>query len=174
MELEGKTLGIIGNGAIGQAVAKIGSAFGMKVLISARPDQAPGPGRTPFIQLIAEADVVSLHCPLTESTTHIIGPKELQSMKSSAILINGSRGGLIDEDALISALKTGAIRGAGLDTLSQEPPPPELAILAKDIPNLILSPHSAWASQEARQRLVNIMGENISSFIAGKPKNQVA
>lgn len=173
IELQGKTLGIIGHGAIGQAVANIGRAFGMNILISARPNHDATEGRTLFTQLLRESDIVSLHCPLNDATANIIGSKELEAMKNSAMLINCSRGGLIDESALIHALKNRQIFGAALDTLSQEPPPKDLPILAADIPKLLLSPHSAWASQEARQRLVNIMGDNIASFLAGTPKNQL-
>ncbi|MCV6626582.1 MAG: D-2-hydroxyacid dehydrogenase [Cellvibrionaceae bacterium] len=173
LELQGKKLGIVGYGAIGQAVANIGRSFGMEILVSARPGSAADGGRLPFRQVLSQADVLSLHCPLTPDTENLIGAAELATMKTGALLLNCARGGLVDEAALIEALRGGHLGGAGLDTLCQEPPPAELPILAEDIPRLLLSPHSAWASREARQRLVNIMAGNLEAFLAGSRLNRV-
>lgn len=175
VELAGKRLGIIGFGAIGQAVAKLGEALGMEIMIAARPGSTVTPqGRTELTRVIREADVLSLHCPLNEETESLINENALQQMKNSSFLINISRGGLVVEDALAEALRSGQIAGAALDVLSQEPPPLDHPLLAADIPNLILTPHSAWASQEARQRLINIMTDNIAGFIKGAPQNLVS
>ena len=183
VELSGKKLGIIGFGAIGRAVAKLGEALGMEVMIATRPGsvndcstidtETMNSGRTALEVVIREADVLSLHCPLTETTQSLIDQNALQQMKRNSFLINVSRGGLIDETALAIALREQQIAGAALDVLSQEPPSPNHPLLAPDIPNLLLTPHSAWASREARQRLVNIMSDNIAGFIAGEPQNLV-
>jgi len=176
IELQGKTLGIIGYGAIGQAVARIAAAFGMQVLISQRPGSPnhSNTDRIPFAELLKQADIVSLHCPLTAQNTNLIDRHCLQIMKPSALLINCGLGGLIHEADLAEALQAGAIAGAGLDVLSQEPPPKDHILLQQGIPNLILTPHSAWASREARQRLVDIMAANIQSFYRGELLNKVA
>lgn len=175
-ELTGKTLGIVGYGSIGQAVAKLGEAFGMKVLISSRKGQnhsnsTSTPTRTPFTELLQQSDVISLHCPLTADNADLIAEEELRAMKDSALLVNVSRGGLVNESDLQIALKEGWIAGAALDTLSQEPPPADHPLLALQNQNLILSPHSAWGSREARQRLVNIMASNLKGFLEGAPQN---
>lgn len=174
IEMEGKTLGIIGYGTIGRAVANIATAFGMKVLIAARKGETATADRVDFAQVISQSDVISLHCPLNSATTHLIGADELQNMKPSCLLINVSRGGLIDEQALEQALVNGLIAGAGLDTLSQEPPPAQHPLLNLSEHNLILSPHSAWGSKEARQRLVDIMAANLKGYLDGKPQNVLA
>lgn len=174
VELAGKTLGIVGYGAIGQQVAKISDALGMQVLISARPGSTEIPtGRTAFEEVLRQADVVSLHCPLTESTNKIIDAKALSQMKPDAFLINTARGGLIDEEALAEALRQGALGGAALDSLSAEPPPPDHPLLTGDIPNLLITPHCAWGSQQARQKLVDEVGENIRAFLSNTPRNRV-
>lgn len=167
MELEGKTLGIVGFGDLGQGLAERARAFGMSVVLGCRPGQAPGEvdgyPRVPLDELLAQADVLSLHCLLTEDTRNLIGERELGLMKSTALLINTSRGGLVDEVALADALCKGQIGGAGFDVLTEEPPRNGNPLLAGDIPNLIVTPHSAWASQEARQRIVGITARNLES-----------
>lgn len=174
VELAGKTLGIVGFGAIGRQVAALGQALGMDVIISARTTAtAIATSRYRFEDVLAQSDVISLHCPLTDETRHIINARTLGQMKPSTFLINCARGGLIDEGALAQALRQGSLAGAGLDTLSQEPPASDHPLLAADIPNLIITPHSAWASREARQNLVNILAGNIQAFIEGRPQNRV-
>lgn len=172
MELEGRTLGIIGFGDLGQGVAERARAFGMKILLGARPGQAPGEvdgyPRLPLDELLPQVDVLSLHCLLTEETRNLIGARELAMMKREALLINTSRGGLVDEQALADALRAGTIAGAGFDVLSEEPPRHGNPLLAGDIPNLIITPHCAWASREARQRIVDITARNLAS-VADKP-----
>jgi glycerate dehydrogenase len=173
-ELAGKVLGIVGYGELGRGVAAVGQAFGMDVQIASLPwrhgDEA---GRTPFDSLINQADVISLHCPLTEETRHLIGRRELAKMKSTTLLINCARGGIVDEQALVDALEDGVIGGAGIDVLSEEPPVNGNPLLNPDIPNLIVTPHSAWVAQESRQRLIDQVAENIQAFLAGKPRNLV-
>ncbi|WP_144820328.1 D-2-hydroxyacid dehydrogenase [Marinobacter piscensis] len=167
MELEGRTLGIVGYGDLGQGVAERAKAFGMNILLGARPGQpaaeTDGYPRLPLDELLPQVDVLSLHCLLTEETRHLIGARELQMMKSDALLINTSRGGLVDEAALAEALRNGVIGGAGFDVLTEEPPRSGNPLLADDIPNLIVTPHSAWASREARQRIVEITARNLAS-----------
>lgn len=167
MELEGRTLGIMGYGDLGQGVAGRAKAFGMNILLGARPGQAAGKvdgnSRIPLDELLPQVDVLSLHCLLTDETRNLIGARELRMMKRDALLINTSRGGLVDEEALANALREGVIRGAGFDVLTEEPPRNGNALLAGDIPNLIVTPHSAWASREARQRIVGITAENLAS-----------
>ncbi|MFC4259168.1 D-2-hydroxyacid dehydrogenase [Marinobacter lacisalsi] len=166
MELEGKTLGIIGYGDLGQGVAERARAFGMNVVLGCRPGQEPGEvdgyPRIPLAELLPQVDVLSLHCLLSEETRHLIGATELGQMKASALLINTSRGGLVDEQALADALRAGTIGGAGFDVLTEEPPRNGNPLLAGDIPNLIVTPHSAWASREARQRIVEITARNLA------------
>lgn len=167
MELEGRTLGIVGYGDLGQGVAERAKAFGMKILLGARPGQAAGEvdgySRIPLDELLPQVDVLSLHCLLTDETRNLIGARELQMMKPDALLINTSRGGLVHEAALADALRTGVIGGAGFDVLTEEPPRNGNPLLAGDIPNLIVTPHSAWASREARQRIVDITAQNLKS-----------
>ena len=166
MELEGRTLGIVGYGDLGQGVAERARAFGMKILLGARPGQPAGKvdgyPRIPMDELLPQVDVLSLHCLLTDETRNMIAARELKMMKEGALLINTSRGGLVDEQALADALQAGTIGGAGFDVLTEEPPRHGNPLLADDIPNLIVTPHSAWASQEARQRIVNITAENLA------------
>lgn len=165
MELEGRTLGIVGYGDLGQAVAERAKAFGMKILLGARPGQPTGEvngyARVPLDDLLPQVDVLSLHCLLTDETRNLIDARELQMMKRDALLINTSRGGLVDEVALAEALRAGVIGGAGFDVLTEEPPRHGNPLLAGDIPNLIVTPHSAWASREARQRIVEITARNL-------------
>ncbi len=173
-ELDGKTLGIVGYGTLGRGVAALGSAFGMEVMVAARPGAETIPDdRVALSTLVESADVISLHCPLTPATQGIIGATELERMKDSAFLINTARGPLVDEAALAQALRAGTIAGAGIDVLGAEPPPPDHPLLANDIPNLIVTPHTAWASHAARQRLVDQMVANMHAFAAGNPSNVV-
>lgn len=174
-ELAGLTLGIVGYGELGRAVARAAAVFGMRVLIAERPgDAAPAPGRLPLSALLAAADVLSLHCPLAENTRNLIGAAELDLLGPDALLINTARGGLVDEPALATALRTGRLGAAALDTLSREPPPPAHPLLAPDIPNLTITPHVAWASRAARQRLIDGVAANIRAFAAGDARNRVA
>lgn len=165
MELEGRTLGIVGYGDLGQGVAERAKAFGMNILLGARSGQSAGEvdgyPRLPLDELLSQVDVLSLHCLLTDETRNLIGARELRMMKPDALLINTSRGGLVDEEALAEALRAGVIGGAGFDVLTEEPPRNGNPLLAGDIPNLIVTPHSAWASQEARQRIVEITARNL-------------
>ncbi len=173
-ELAGSKLGIIGYGALGQAVAHLGEAFGMEVLLAQRPGGPAVAGRLPLAELLAEVDVLSIHCPLTSATQGLIGTPELQLMKLEAILINAARGGIVDEAALAEALRAGIIAGAGVDVLSSEPPSEGNPLLEANIPNLIVTPHIAWGSQGARQRIIEGMAENIRAFRGGKALNVVA
>ncbi len=172
-ELSGKTLGIIGYGELGKAVVQMAKAFGMQVLIAESFVNKNDPSRTRLERVFAESDVLSLHCPLTDETRNIINARHLALMKRSAFLINTARGELVDETALEHALLSGEIAGAGLDVLQKEPPDEDNALLKLDLPNLIITPHIAWATQASRQRLVDELTLNISSFLAGKIRNQV-
>ncbi|MEE9570074.1 MAG: NAD(P)-dependent oxidoreductase, partial [Gammaproteobacteria bacterium] len=169
-EITGKALGIVGYGALGRGVADAGRAFGMEVLLSERPGGNGGTyaePRIPFESLLERADVLSLHCPLTDSNRHLIGKRELAAMKSDALLINTARGALIDSAALVEALKSGAIAGAGIDVLAKEPPTDEEPLLVAGIPNLILTPHIAWTAKESRQRTLDQVAENVKDYLAG-------
>jgi len=172
-ELAGLCLGVIGYGATGRGVADLARTFGMEVLIARRPGSAARLGRVDLPEMLRRVDVLSLHCPLNEHTRHLLNAERLASMKRGAWLINTARGALVDEQALAAALRSGRIGGAGIDVLSQEPPPPDHPLLAGDIPNLIVTPHSAWASRQARQRLVDQMVDIIAAFCAGRPRNVV-
>lgn len=170
VEMRGCTLGIVGYGALGQEVARLAECFGMKVLVAARPGSEEIPqGRVAFEQLIEQADVVSLHCPLTEATRNLVGDKELAAMKPGAFLINAARGGVVNEEALAQALRDGRIAGAATDVLTEEPPRNGNALLSADIPNLIVTPHCAWGSVQARETIVRQAVENVQAFQAGKP-----
>ncbi|MDE6559951.1 MAG: D-2-hydroxyacid dehydrogenase [Muribaculaceae bacterium] len=175
MELAGKTFGIIGFGNIGSKVAGIALSFGMKVMaLSSKPADKLPSGVTKaknLDQLLSESDVLSLHCPLTDSTKHLINASTLAKMKSSAILINTGRGPLIDETALAEALNSGALRGAGVDVLSYEPPTIDNPLLYAR--NCYTTPHLGWATVEARQRLMDIAVANVANFIEGTPTNVV-
>ena len=164
IELNGLTLGIIGAGRIGNAVAKLGRAFGMKVILT---DQREG--RAGLENVLKNSDIVTLHCPLTSETNQLIDHDTLSLMKPSAFLINTARGPLIDEEALAAALNCGRIAGAGLDVLSIEPPPANNPLLRAK--NCLVTPHIAWASQAARKRLMEIVVENVRTFLAGTPQN---
>ncbi len=177
-DLHGMTLAIIGSGSLGSGVARLAEAFGMHVLRSERKDAATlRPGYTPFPQVLREADVISLHCPLTSATRHLIGADELRAMKRSALLLNTARGGLVDEAALLAALRQGRIAGAGFDVLSVEPPTAGNPLLTAELlalPNFLLTPHVAWASQPAMQALADQLTANLEAFARGEPQNRVA
>lgn len=171
IELEGRMLVVLGYGDLGQGVARLGQAFGMDVRVAARPGQSPGEvdgfPREPLADLLPVADVLSVHCLLSDDTRDLIDSQALQSMKDSALLVNTSRGGIVNEQALADALRQGEIAGAGVDVLTQEPPVEGNPLLADELPNLLVTPHCAWASQEARQRMVQQSADNLSQFAAG-------
>ncbi len=173
-DLNGKTLAIFGRGNIGKTLAAYAQAFKMNVVFAEHKHaQSVRDGYVSFDEAIRSADVVSLNCPLTPQTANMIGEAELQQMKPGAILINCGRGGLVDEAALVAALKYGQIGGAGFDVLTQEPPRDGNSLLKARLPNLIVTPHIAWASQEAANRLFDILLDNINHFVAGNPQNLV-
>ena len=175
--LDGKTLGIIGYGELGKAVANVAKSFGMKVLIAQRHDAQDKlnvqEDRVLLSDLLSMADVVTLHCPLTDSNYHMIGEAELSVMKADSIIINTARGGLVDESALLNALKGKCIAAAGLDVLEDEPPSLHHPLINYDGDNLIITPHVAWASRESRQNLINEVATNITAFQQGKPRNSL-
>lgn len=174
VELAGKTLLIVGHGELGSAVGRLAEAFEMNVQIAERPDATEiRDGRVAFATAIEQADVVTLHCPLTPSTENLINRDVLKRMKPSALVINTARGGIINEQDLADALRAGEIAGAGIDVLSKEPPRAGNPLLDPTIPNLIITPHTAWGSQPARQRIVDQTVENIRAWQAGKPIRQV-
>ncbi len=173
-DLSGATIGILGEGAIGQGTAKIARGFGMRVLFADHaPPKAPGVEFTPLDQVLAESDVISLHCPLTPESRNMIGPEQFRKMKKTALLINTARGGLVDEAALIRALDEGLIAGAGFDVLTKEPPKEGNPLLEIRRTNFILTPHVAWASDNAMQFLADQLIDNIEAFVKGKPQNLV-
>jgi glycerate dehydrogenase len=177
MELAGKTLGIIGYGNIGQAVAQMARGFGMEILIGARPgDFTPAADRIPLDELFRQADFISLHCPLTPQSKNLIDEKSLSLMKPTAFLVNTARGALIDETALIDALRAHRIAGAAVDVITQEPPPPDhlMIVAAAESPNLIVTPHTAWSARDARERLLSEVKSNIAAFLNGQDRNRVA
>ncbi|HVN47131.1 MAG TPA: D-2-hydroxyacid dehydrogenase [Steroidobacteraceae bacterium] len=174
LDLHGSQLGIIGEGVLGRAMAAIGSAFGMHPVFLDHPQRAGEDLEyQPLPRLLAESDVVSLHCPLLPATRNLIGEPQLRAMKRSAILINTARGGLVDEVALVRALREGWIAGAGFDVLSVEPPREGNPLLELRLPNLIVTPHIAWASQGAMQFLADQLIDNIDAWAAGTPQNLV-
>jgi glycerate dehydrogenase len=177
-DLHGSTIGLVGRGSLGRGVARLAEAFGMKVLWGERKGAAAvREGYVPFERLLAESDVISLHCPLTAQTRGMIGEAELRAMRGDAILINAARGGIVDEAALVRALKEGWIAGAGFDVLSQEPPVAGNPLLEPGLlalPNFILLPHIAWASDTAMQTLADQLIDNIEAFVRGEPRNRVA
>jgi glycerate dehydrogenase len=172
-ELKGRTFGIVGWGELGKGVARVADAFGMRVVIANRRGEKPRPERLDLADLLAAADIVSLHCPLNDSTRNLIGAQELALMKHDALLINAARGALVDGSALAAALKAGRLGGAGIDVLPQEPPRDTEPLLDPDIPNLILTPHVAWAAQQARQRCLDEMAANIKDFLRGGRRSRV-
>ena len=171
-ELSGKTLGLVGYGSLAKGVEKLAQAFGMNILISQRAgvpltntSTNANEGRLPLEALLPQADVISIHCPLTPETKHLFGKKEFELMKDSAFLINTARGGVIDNAALAIALRDKVIAGAGIDVLEQEPPPLDHPLIATNLPNLILTPHIAWAAIEARQRVIDKVAENLKNWL---------
>jgi len=173
-DLHGSTLGIIGYGALGQAVARLGEAFGMRWLAAEHKGVTTlRPGFTAFEQVLQESDVVTLHAPLNEQTRNLIAAPELALMQPHALLINTARGGLVDEQALADALRRGTIGGAGFDVLSVEPPRQGNVLLELDVPNFILTPHVAWASREAMQTLADQLIDNVEGFVRGESRNRV-
>ena len=169
-DVAGSTIGIVGYGAIGKSIGKRCEALGMKVLAY---DVMPQEGTVDFETILRESDVITLHAPLTPDTRNMIGAEELKKMKKTAVLINTARGGLVDEKALAEALKAGTIGGAGFDVLTEEPPKNGNVLLDPSIPNLIVTPHVAWASREAMQILADQLVDNIEAFVGGKPRNVV-
>lgn len=174
VELEGKTLGLLGHGELGGAVAKLAEAFGMRVLSGQIPGRPARPDRVPLNKLLPQVDAITLHCPLNEHTRDMIGAHELSLLKPKAFIVNTARGGLINEQALADALRNGHLGGAATDVLTVEPPVNGNPLLSGDIPRLIITPHSAWGSQEARQRIVGQINENALAFYQGKPVRVVS
>lgn len=183
-ELAGKVLGIVGYGTLGRAVAKaVREGLGMRVLVAERPGAAPGresdsatsigPVRASLDEVLRSADVLTLHCPLTPGTTGLIGARELALMKPEALLINTARGALVDLDALVEALRGGDLGGAAIDVLPKEPPSNGSPLFAPGIPNLLVTPHIAWAAFEARQRAVDELALNVEDFLRGGSRGRV-
>jgi len=171
-DIRNTTIGIVGHGSIGKAMAALAKSVGMRVLISEHKQASIiRDGRTAFAELLRESDIVSLHCPLNDDTRDLFGREEFQLMKRNALLINAARGALIQDQALIEALQTGLIAGAGIDALREEPPAKGSALLDLDLPNFIVTPHVAWASNEAVQALADQVIDNIEGFMAGQPQN---
>jgi glycerate dehydrogenase len=172
LELDGATLGIVGYGAIGRRVARIARALGMRVIVHTRSPSDDWEVR--FVNkatLLAESDAISLHVPLSSETHHYLDANAFAAMKRTALVVNCSRGPVIDEEALLIALTKGTIRGAGLDVLGAEPPAPGHPLLR--LPNCVVTPHIAWASMAARSRLLSITADNIEAFLQGRPQNVV-
>jgi glycerate dehydrogenase len=172
-ELRGRTMGIVGHGALGRGVATVAEALGMQVLIANRPGGEPRPGRVDLVDLLPRVDVLSLHCPLTPATRGLIGPGEIARMKPDAVIINTARGALVDAAALADALRAGRLGGAGIDVLEQEPPVDGSPLLDRSIPNLIVTPHTAWAARESRQRCLDELAANVEAFLRGEHRNRV-
>ena len=172
-ELRDLNFGVIGNGVLGRATAKLAEAMGMNVLIAEHKGRAVREARVSFDEFIQKTDVLSIHCPLTEETRGLIDREVLQAMKPGAFLINTARGDIINERDLAHCLREGFIAGAGLDVLSEEPPPSGHPLLANDVPNLIVTPHNAWASRTARQAAMDQLAELIKAFVARRPFNRV-
>ncbi|AMB78291.1 glycerate dehydrogenase [Pseudomonas fragi] len=167
VELEGKTLGLFGHGELGSAVARLAEAFGMRVLLGQIPGRPARADRLPLDELLPQVDALTFHCPLNEHTRNFIGARELALLKPGAFVVNTARGGMIDELALANALRSGHLGGAATDVLSVEPPRDGNPLLAHDIPRLIITPHSAWGSREARQRIVGQLTQNAEAFFNG-------
>ncbi|WP_060483298.1 2-hydroxyacid dehydrogenase [Pseudomonas sp. NBRC 111119] len=174
VELEGKTLGLLGHGELGGAVARLAEAFGMRVLSGQIPGRPSRNDRLPLDELLPQVDALTLHCPLNDQTRHMIGARELALLKPGALVVNTARGGLIDEQALADALRSGHLGGAATDVLSVEPPVHGNPLLEPSIPRLIVTPHSAWGAVEARQRIVGQLAENAQAFFAGQAQRVVS
>ncbi|EKT4468176.1 2-hydroxyacid dehydrogenase [Pseudomonas putida] len=173
VELQGKTLGLLGHGELGGAVARLAEAFGMRVLSGQIPGRPARAERLPLDALLPQVDALTLHCPLNDHTRHMIGARELALLKPGALVVNTARGGLIDEQALADALRSGHLGGAATDVLSVEPPVNGNPLLQADVPRLIVTPHSAWGAVESRQRIVGQLSENAQAFFAGQPRRVV-
>lgn len=174
-DLRGSTLGIVGRGSLGQGVARLAEAFGMRILWGEHKGATTTrAGYVSFATLLAESDAISLHCPLNEQTRGMIGAAELRAMKRDAVIVNTARGGLVDEPALLRALKEGWIAGAGFDVLSKEPPTEGNPLLDAELPNLIVTPHVAWSSDTAMQALADQLIDNMEAFVRGEERNRVA
>ncbi len=169
LDLAGATLALVGYGALGKAVELRARAFGMHVLIAERRGQPPREGRVGFEEALRKADAVTVHAPLTAETRDLIGSAELAQMKREAILVNVARGGIVDEAALLAAVQGGTIAGAGVDVLTVEPPPADHPLVSTTLPNLLVTPHHAWASRRAMQNLADQVVENIRQWKAGEP-----
>lgn len=173
-ELAGKTLGIVGYGELGRGVARVAAAFGMKVIVAARPgtDEVPE-GRVVFDELLEHADFISLHCPLTAATRGLFGTDQFRAMKRTAVIVNTARGALIDSQALADALRDGDIAAAAIDVLPHEPPVNGDPLLDYEGDNLIVTPHIAWATLEARQAALDELTDNVAAFLDGRERNRV-
>jgi len=173
--LAGMHLGLIGHGVLGQATAAMARNFGMRVTFAAsqRPDAAATADRPALDALLPELDALSLHCPLTAHTRHLLDARRLALLPAGSLVINTARGALVDPTALADSLRRGHLGGAGIDVLEPEPPPAEHPLLAPDIPNLLLTPHTAWAARSARQQVLDEIRANIEAFQAGTPRHQV-
>jgi len=172
-EIQDLQLGIVGYGVLGRAVARLARMLGMNVLVAERRGCASRPDRLTFEEVLSTADVISVHCPLSDETRGLFDRRTLQKMKPGAFLINTARGGIVVEQDLADALRQGELAGAGVDTFSVEPPPADHPLLATDIPNLIVTPHNAWASQPARQACIDQVASIIKAYNRGQPMNQV-
>lgn len=173
-ELAGRTLGIVGYGCLGRGVARVAEAFGMRVLIANRPGGAGEPGRVDLDELLPQADVLTLHCPLTPDTRGLMNEARLARMKADAVLVNTARGALVEAAALAAALRAGRLGGAAIDVLEQEPPVDGNPLLDRTVPNLIVTPHVAWAARESRQRCLDELALNVLAFQRGERRNRVA
>jgi glycerate dehydrogenase len=172
-QVRGLNFGVIGYGVLGRAAAGLAAALGMRVLVAERKGERVRTGRLAFEEVIERADVLSIHCPLSATTRGLINRDVLRAMKRDAVLINTARGGIVVEHDLAEALRRGEIAGAGVDTLSEEPPPEDHVLLAPDIPDLLVTPHNAWASRTARQAAVDQLAQLIEGFVSGKMMNRV-
>ena len=176
-ELAGKTFGVVGYGSLGQASAKMAEALGMKIKIAQTPwsssSDSNNTERTPWKEFLADCDVISLHCPLTPESRYLFDKDSITHMKRGALLINTARGGIVHEQDLLAALKSGHLRGAALDVLEQEPPASDHPLITANLPNLLITPHSAWIAKECRQRLMNGVVQNIKAYLEGSPENVV-
>ncbi|QEW07176.1 2-hydroxyacid dehydrogenase [Nitrincola iocasae] len=173
LELRGRTLGIIGYGELGAEVKRLAEAFGMKVLIAARPGTQATPGRLPLAELLPQIDVLSLHCPLTEATRDLIDADALALMPSGSYLVNAARGGIVNETALADALRSGHLAGAATDVLTAEPPQNGNLLLDAEIPNLLVTPHCAWGSRQARETIIRQTCGNIQAWLQGSNQRRV-
>lgn len=173
-ELSAMTLGVVGYGELGKGVARVAEAFGMNVIVSARPGRDDVPeGRVSFNEILVRSDVISLHCPLNETTRNLFGADQFKAMKSSAILVNTARGGLIDSRALANALRDGEIAAAAIDVLPKEPPIDGDPLLEYEGDNLMVTPHIAWSTRESRQGALDELTANVAAFLGGKDRNRV-